>query len=190
MVVSYEFPGDDNNTLKMVQYGCYWGKVWQLFAAARGRYIKASRLIGFETVVFKRIIKIDELDHRVLQGAHDKIAAYYRFAHDDGGQMTLFSLEQPIRTYFPESDEARYKAKLLSEWTQFYNEEVDKLAEDNAIAHTILHAVLYENTPEGYEAEDQLARLLDDWYWDLKITDSKDDMWISAGTRKDRDWQR
>ena len=187
MWVGHEFPGDDNHTLKMVQHGCYWGKVWQLFAAAKNRYVRACGLIGFETVVFKRIIKIDSLDHRVLQGAHDKIAAYYRFAYDDGGQMTLFSLEQPIQTYFPDSDEANYKAKLLTAWNQFYDDEVKELAEDDGIAHAILNAVLYENKPKGYEAEDELARLLKARYGDLKIRESEEDLWCSASKLEDND---
>ena len=31
MIVGYEFPGDDNKTLKWVQHDCYWGKGWPLF---------------------------------------------------------------------------------------------------------------------------------------------------------------
>ena len=180
MWVGYEFPGDDNKTLKMVQHGCYWDKIGLLFYAARNRYVAACRFIGFETVVCKRIIKIDGFDHRVLQHAHDKIAAYYRFAYDDGGQMTLFSLEQPIQTYFPDSEEASYKAKLLTGWSQFYDEEVEKLAEDNAIAHAILNAVLYQNSPAGYEAEDRLIELLKYQYGQLKIEGSENDMWYPA----------
>ena len=187
MWVGYEFPGDINETLKLVQHGCYWEKVGLLFYAARNRYVSACRFIGFETVVFKRIIKINGFDHRVLQRAHDKIAAYYRFAYDDGGQMTLFSLEQPIQTYFPDSEKASYKAKLLTGWSQFYHEEVKKLADDNAIAHAILNAVLYQNSPEGYEAEDRLIELLEYRYGELKITDSEDDLWCSASKQEDKD---
>ena len=187
MWVGYEFPGDDNITLKMVQHGCYWDKIGLLFIAARKRYVSACRFIGFETVVCKRIIKIDGFDHRVLQHAHDKIAAYYRFAHDDGGQMALFSPEQPIQTYFPDSDEARYKAKLLTGWSQFYDEEVKDLAEDNVIAHAILNAVLYQNSPKGYEAEDFLLEELGYRYSEMNISKSEDDMWCSASKLEDND---
>ena len=175
MWVGYEFPGDTNETLKLVQHGCYWGNVGQLFIAARDRYARACRFIGFETVVFKRIIKIDGFDHRVLQCAHDKIAAYYRFAHDDGGQMTLFPLEEPVPTFFYDSEKPSYEEELLWKWNQFYHKEVKQLAREDNIACAILNAVLYQNTPKGYEAEDLLIELLEYRYGELKITDSEDD---------------
>lgn len=180
MIVGYEFPGDTNKTLKLVQHGCYWGKVGQLFTAARDRYVAACRFIGFETVVCKRIIKIDGFDHRVLQTAHDKIAAYYRFAHDDGGQMPLFPLEEPVPMLVYDSEKASYEEELLWKWSQFYNQEVKQLAGEDNIAHAILNAVLYQNTPKGYEAEDLLAERLEYRYGELKIRDSEDD---NAGER-------
>ena len=176
MIVGYDFVGDTNETLKRVQHDCYGHKVGQLFTTARNRYVRACRFIGVETEVFQRIIKINGFDHRVLQCAHDKIAAYYRFAHDDGGQMTLFPLEKPIQTFLYDSEKASYKEKLLWRWSQFYNEEVEKLAEEDDIAHAILNAVLHENSPKGYEAEGLLVRLLEERYGELRIRDSEDDL--------------
>ena len=187
MLVGYDFPGDDNDTLKWVQHDCYWGNVGRLFEAAKNRYIRACHFIGVETEVFERLLAITGFDHRDLQASHDKIAAYYRFAHDDGGQMTLFSLAQPIETYFPDSEEACYKAQLLAGWSEFYNEEVEKLAEDNAIAHAILNAVVHEYKPKGYEAEKLLVELLDARYGEFKFEGSVNDMWCSASKLEDND---
>ena len=187
MIVGYEFPGDTNKTLKMVQHDCYWGKGWELFNAARNRYVAACRFVGVETEVFERILTLDRLDHRVLQGAHDKIAAYYRFAHDDGGQMTLFPLEKPIQSPYFDWENASYERKLLWRWVQFYDEEVKKLVEDDSIARAIVTAVAYENSPKGYDAEKILAELLEQWYGELKIEGSENDMWRSASKLEDND---
>ena len=112
MIVGYEFPGDDNDTLKWVQHDCYWGKGWELFNAARNRYVAACRFVGVETEVFKRILTLDRFDHRGLQGAHDKIAAYYRFAHDTGGQMILFPLETSGPPLFYDSEKPTYEGLM------------------------------------------------------------------------------
>jgi hypothetical protein len=176
MTVGYDFAGDTNETLKRVQRDCYGAKVEQLFNAAWRRYINACRFIEVETEFFRQLVKIRTYDGKALRGAHDKIAAYYRFAHDDGGQMTLFPLERPIRTVLYDSEKASYEEKRLWKWSQFYNEEVEKLIEDDDIALAILTAVVYENHPKGRKAQELLVSLLDERYGKLVIKDSEDDL--------------
>ena len=176
MIVGYDFAGDTNETLKRVQRDCYRSKAGQFFNTAGTRYINACRFIGVETECFRQIVKIRTFDVRMLRGGHDKIAAYYRFAYDDGGQMTLFPLERPIRTFFYDSERASYEEKLLWKWGQFYNEEVEKLVEEDDIALAILTAVVYENSSKGRKAQELLVSLLDERYGELVIKDSEDDL--------------
>ena len=94
--------------------------------------------------------------------------------------MTLFPLEEPIQAPYFDWENASYERKLLWRWSQFYNEEVKKLAEDDSITRAIVTAVAYENSPKGYEAEKLLAELLDARYGEFKFEGSANDMWCSA----------
>ena len=85
MIVGTEFPGDQNETLKMVQLDLYSGVVGLIFRYACERYLKATRLIGIETELARLIKPIDSFDHRVLLSTHDRIAAQCRYVQDNGG---------------------------------------------------------------------------------------------------------
>jgi hypothetical protein len=73
---------------------------------------------------------MDGFDHRTLQLAHDRIAAFFRFAHDDGGQLQL-----------GETD-AGYRRRVADTWREFVLTEVERLTEDNEFTRAICTLLL------------------------------------------------
>ena len=90
MIVGNSFKGDDNDTLKSVQHDLYWGLLPSLLEHALQKYREASEILGVRAELAGKITAISSFDHRVLQAAHDIIAAYYRFKYPDKeGQLIL-----------------------------------------------------------------------------------------------------
>lgn len=150
MIVGSSFPGDENKSLKNIQHDVYWKLVPHLLHYAQKRYLRSEQFVGVETELGRLLEPREYFDHRALQAAHDHIAAYFRFAHDDGGQMELGS------------DPQSHDETLERRWRQFFTAQCEELANDDAIAKAILHAVAFENTDDGYAAETHLVRLLRD----------------------------
>lgn len=154
MTVGSTFPGDNNETLMWVQHDLYEAHLGALGWYARERYMRAASVLGLRTDLRERILALRSFDHRVLQNAHDMIAAYYRFKHDRGGQLSLFD------------EGVLYEEQLRLSWSRYFHQEAQLLAEDDAVARAILRSVAYANTPEGYNAEDDLAELLS-WRYEI-----------------------
>jgi len=175
MIVSDRFVGDNNEALKWVQHDVYWNVLHFLYRYPKGIYLQAVAFTGVETELFKKIKEKDRFDHRVLQEAYEKIAAYYRYQYPDKwGQLVL-----PFVA--PDCENLSLEEILVEiykrEWTSYWYEEVRKLSEEPLIVRAILTAVVYQNTDDGYEAEDLLMELLHDRYgksWDLGVMRSRE----------------
>lgn len=152
MIVSKCFPGDENRILKWIQHDHYGQMIGHLFVFAKTRYFRALQFVSVDTELAKKLRGKDSFDHRVLQEAHDIIAANFRFRFDPGGQMIL-----PF-------EDMSYKEYLKNSWIKFSIEEGEQLAKDDITARMILTAVGYENTEIGYQAEKELEQNLIDRY--------------------------
>lgn len=146
------FVGDTNKTLMDVQHDMYGQTLWHLFESARRRYLSSAGLLNVTSDLTKLLRSVQSFDHRVLQSAHDKIAAYYRFVCADPGQPRL-----------TESVED-YATRLRQEWGNFYPHEFDELIQIDDVVLAILHAVAYASTEQGFAAEKDLDALLDARY--------------------------
>lgn len=156
MIVGRAFPGDANRPLALLQHDTYWEHVSFLFREAKERYVRAVHLIGIETELYQRIRDRTCFDHRVLRAAHDSIAGYYRFEHDNGGQMPL-----PF-------EDLSCEDALRRSWHQWFRAEVrDAVDHSNAITLAILAADAHQNSKPGYAAENHLATLLLNRYGNL-----------------------
>lgn len=160
MMVGSKFPGDSNRTLMHIQHDAYWGLVGYLYSYARERYMNAVRLVGVDTELAANLRGKESFDHRVLQSAHDEIAAHYRFAYDDGGQIPLGMGAR------------EYEDLLREKWSSFLHQEARNLAENDAINLAILGAVAHQNTDKGYACEEQLLGLLRQRYGDFSTPPS------------------
>ena len=152
MMVGSEFPGDNNKTLMHVQHDLYGEMVVRLFTVPRDRYLAAARLLRVETELSERLKNMDGFDQRTQQLAHDRIAAYFRFARDDGGQLELGE------------DEEGYRRRLETGWREFLCEELEKLVTDDGFTLAVLTAAAYGNTESGHAAEKWLDELLKERY--------------------------
>jgi len=141
MWVGHEFAGDDNQTLKDVQFRLYGEMLLRLFSRPRDRYLDASRLIQVPTELAVRVRAMDGFDHRTLQDAHDLIAAWYRYFQDDGGQLRLG--ESP----------ADYEKRLATEWREFFEQEVASLTGSDEFTRDVLTSAVFANSDRGYAAE-------------------------------------
>ena len=150
MMVGSAFPGDTNDTLMDVQHAVYSEMVGRLFTAPRDRYLVAAALLRLDTELVRRLRSMDGFDHRTLQGAHDQIAAFFRFSRDDGGQLQLGESEDD------------YRRRLEEAWRAFVQSEVGRLTEDDEFTRAVCTATAFGNKEPGVAAE----RWLDQFLWD------------------------
>jgi hypothetical protein len=153
MIICPWFSGDTNRALQKVQHDLYPFVVGLLFDRPRKRYLRSAQLLGVHTFFAQKVAPITRFDHRVLQRAHDIVAADYRFFWDDGGQVPL-----------PLARRERYEDLLERRWKEFYTQEVTNLTEDDSIVVAVLTAVAFQNKDTGYDAEDRLQELLEARY--------------------------
>src|ERR1035438_8624097 len=140
MMVGSEFHGDNNSTLMEVQHSVYGEMVVRLFTGPRDRYLAAAALLRTDNELSKRLRSMDGFDHRTLQLAHDRMAAFFRF-RDDGGQLQLGESEKD------------YRRRLEESWREFVQTEVRELTTDDEFARAICTATAFGNKEPGVAAE-------------------------------------
>ena len=160
-MIASRFDGYNNQTLMDVQHKTYGDMIGWLFGSARRRYLDAGRLLNVETDLTEALRGQTTFDHRTLQGAHDLIAAYFRFAHDDGGQLRFDESEQP----------PLYEIRIWRSWTRFFRDEVRDLLQDDEFTLGVLYAAVYANQDTGTAAEQQINLFLEDRYRDRNFGD-------------------
>jgi hypothetical protein len=148
MLDFWAFPADNNQILKDVQNTLYGEMVVRLFMGPRDRYLAAAALLRFDNELTERLRSMDGFDHRTLQMAHDRIAALFRFAHDDGGQLQLGETE------------ADYRRRLEGAWREFVQSEVGQLAADDEFTRAVCTATAFGNKESGVSAEHWLDQSL------------------------------
>ena len=157
MFVGIGFPGDTNDILMKVQSNLYGELLGFLHGYLRERYLCACRLVQSRTELARRVETETSFDHRTLQGAHDHIAAWFRFLQKDKGGRTLFETEES------------YRERLASEWRSFFENEVRSLSTDDDFVRAVLTAAAFSNPDEtGCAAESQLDGILTELYGAMK----------------------
>lgn len=148
MIVGTSYPSDDNDQLKDAQRELYWQLVPRLFAAARAELLRAEEILDTKVVIAEKARAIENVDHRVLQDAHDIMAAAFRHGHDDGSQLRLLETEA-------ERGE-RYRAA----WLEWFETELAALAKIPRFVRSTVQAVVLANTELGFAAERDIGELL------------------------------
>jgi len=151
MMVGSEFPGDDDRTLMSVQHSVYGEMVVRLFTSARDRYLAAASLLRHEDALSGRLRSMDGFDHRALQLAHDRIAAFFRFS-DDGRQLHLGENETDCRR------------TLETTWREFVQSEAARLTHDDDFTRAVCTAAAFGNEDSGVAAERWIDQFLKDRY--------------------------
>ncbi|MBN9658798.1 MAG: hypothetical protein J0H49_11515 [Acidobacteria bacterium] len=152
MMVNPEFPGDNNHVVMDIQHSMYNEIVVRLFTGPRDRYLAAATLLRVEDELSQALRDMNGFDHRTLQLAHDRMAAWFRFAHDDGGQLQLGE------------SELDYSKRMEALWRDFACSEVTSLARDDEFTRAICTAAAFGNRSRGVAAERWIGQFLSDRY--------------------------
>ena len=159
VIISRRFDPDRNSVLQNLQSKLYWELLYWLYACPRQRYLNAVQLVNTDTELAVLVRRCEGFDHHLLESAHDKIAAHYRYAVDNGGQITL-----PFHGL-------TYEARLERDWRTYWRTEVAKLTErDDEFVLAVLEVVAYRGTATGDEASHFLMGRLNAIYgvdWDF-----------------------
>lgn len=148
MLVYPVFEGDDNQTLAWVQHNAYWKLIGSFFRYAADHYLNDIRYT-WESPDFINIIrKTESFDHRVLQDAHDMVAAYYRF------------ILAPHQDHLEITEGFDIKSYYLAAWEAYYHQEISLLSQVEEFSEAIVTAVAFQNTERGYAAEAKLREFL------------------------------
>lgn len=118
-----------------------------------------------------KLASIESFDHRVLQYAHCKIAAFYRWIQASVGKPAFVDgvaykdwLERrrnAKRQGLPLPGHHPYHAYMLDGWRLYLRHEVPSLTWGNIpLSEYIIRAVLFQNTEQGYAAEDFIDEFL------------------------------
>lgn len=147
MILSEEFQGDDNSRLKAVQHDLYPESVAAIFDTARRAMVLADAVLMTNLELVRKAKAITHFDHRVLQAAHDILAARYRYLHDDAGQTDLF-------------ETTGLELRYTRNWSGWLDAELQKLARIPVFVRSAVEAVVFSNSEFGNVAEDQLCNTL------------------------------
>ena len=74
MIVGNRFQNDNNELLKNIQKESYGKTLSLIFNVAKKQYITADSILQANHPNIPLLNKINSIDHRVLQAAHDNIA--------------------------------------------------------------------------------------------------------------------
>ena len=88
--------------------------------------------------------EIEKCDHRTLQGAHDLLAAAWRFENDSRQGMLKFAEEET-------NSNPEYA------WLQWLGEEIDRWIRHPDLVRSVQLILASQNEPVGYLAESQLC---------------------------------
>lgn len=148
MIIAEVFEGDQNRVLKNVQHDEYGHSIWRMFESARSEFIHADAVLVTRLPIVEQARAVKSFDHRVLQDAHDIIAAAYRFRHDDSCQLQLLESPdlQPIR--------------YLRHWSNWLGGQLQELVRRPLFVRATVESVVFANTDIGYKAENRLCDTL------------------------------
>ena len=152
MIMGSSYPGDNDMPVMRVQFETYGELIGFLFGYARERYLAAVRLIGKIDDVSVTIQAVTDFDRKVLEAAHDRIAAYFRFSHPDLGAVQ------------PTAPGTTAKDEISRRWRAYFHSEARHLAEDDHAARAVLKAVVLAGTDTGRDYQGVLLDVLRERY--------------------------
>jgi hypothetical protein len=148
MIICDAYPSDDNGLLKTVQHDAYPRSVAQLYETAREALLWADKVLETRLLIAEKARDTTRFDHRVLQDAHDILAAAFRHSCDDGGQLRLLE------------SEAERANRYRSTWLEWLQDQLTDLSKNPQFVRSTVQAVVLANSELGYEAERVVCQLL------------------------------
>lgn len=144
MIAAGRFDGDDADDVIMAQHDVYGPALAVIIRIVGDRWRDAHAIVGLrhdESLVFP---PISNVDHRVLQDAHDLLAAIWRC------ERQLFHPVLQVKDLrLPE---------LMADWLAWLDAYL-RCAE-GALVGAIARSMIHQNSEEGYAAEDRAIGVL------------------------------
>lgn len=143
--------------LKQAQHDEYDYNIGRIFSSARAELAHADAILELNLLITDTALAISRFDHRVLQDAHDIMAAAFRYRNDDGGQLRLFE------------DADTQIARYVHEWNAWLASQLRDLVRHPSFVRSVVECVIFSNKTMGYMAENRLCELVlsyygaDDW---------------------------
>jgi hypothetical protein len=131
-----------------IQHEAYGELAGVLVDRPRMRYLDAARLLQVEAPYAEGLRGLHNFDHRGLQGAHDAIAAWFRWLKSDSRQYQL-----------GEGDEEQ-RQRLKREWIRFFIDEVERLCNDDEFVRLACKAAIFGAKDEGDGVDELLEKYL------------------------------
>ena len=147
MIIGEAYISDNNKALKMAQHETYSHNIVAIFEMARSEFVRADAILNAQLLIAETAESINKFDHRVLQDAHDIMAASYRYRCDDGVQPRLW----------PEGGE---RSSYGPRWNRWFTLELEKMIKHPSFVRAVVEAVVFSNTELGYMAEHRMCQLL------------------------------
>jgi hypothetical protein len=146
LIIAPVFDGDNDIAFQREQHDCY-GEALGIIAFECLRHYQSAIIIldKSEPALAEKISKAQSgFDHRVLQAAHDFMAGYWRWRHIR--HDPFFEGLEPNTIW----DWKQWLAREVNDWAGYAPYLIRYTAQ----------AILEQNTPQGYEAEDLLLAAL------------------------------
>lgn len=154
MIVGTFYEGDDDLTLAWMQHDVY-GTALGVIMEGSNRYANFAKTLldqplpqGWGTV--------SSCDHRTLQGAHDLLAAAWRFRVED---------REPDLNF-----EGRASEKTPQNWLDWLRDEMASWVDHPELVRAVMQILAHQNEALGYLAESQLCLALLDKFADVPWT--------------------
>lgn len=152
-----DFFDNDPIWIQKLQHDLYWGIVARPFFIAREKYLNAEKILGINTQLGEDCRAIDSIDHRVLQGFHDIIAA--RFRYDFVKEFNMYSLGSLF-------EDKTLVDEIKQKWLRFFEYRINFIFDDYFhLPKQVLIAVTYPNPDNrGKDAEDIIQYICENMY--------------------------
>lgn len=143
MIVGSRFEGDDDAAAMALQHDVYREAIGIVGFRCQAFYLAAAQLILPTAELVAALRPLDGFDHRVLQRAHDHLAAFWRWR---------------AGATHPVLPGLRDDATTQHAWLNWLRAEVDDWRDHQPeIVRTVCVVLAHANTEPGYAAEDRLC---------------------------------
>ena len=167
MLVFAYFDGDDDEEVALKQHDVYGEALFIIVRTCNLFALRARTIL--EDTDHPDWGTVEKFDHRTLQGAHDILAAVWRFRHD----VRQFELFVEMRWGWPLIDPGTpvephdLLAEVPGRWLAWLREEVEGWSALPHLVRLVQLILANQNEPAGYRAESQLSVHLFDQFEDV-----------------------
>lgn len=151
---------DDSVEAGWMQHDVYYDALRIIRSECRDMTVRAAALLGQEPPA---VTKVEGIDHRSLQTAHDLIAAAWRY------RSQIVQRRLPFADGETDLDQDN---KLAGRWLSWLKAEVRSWYDAPHLVHELMTIVEHCNSDRGYVAEDALGKSLLARYDDVPWSDN------------------